>query len=282
MYKAMFFGIIILFGVIISSIASCDNYPIFIQDQTNHDLYYWNGSVQPDEEDITTKEESMSIKTLVLPENLKWFSGYNAQFEALEEYIVDESSPFLRSIDGVLFTKDMRVLLAYPRGKTCSEYQIPNGVIRIAESAFEGNTHLQDITLSEDVKWICRSAFSSCSALKKINLNEKLSCIEDRAFEYCRSLKEFNCPENLKIIGYHAFYMSSLNKLTLNDGLVCVMGEAFFTHCFDEAEIFLPASILYFDRTVFSADEKITIISASYSDQSIYIMDGVINLIVSP
>lgn len=259
----------------IPMVALSENYPIFVADNTVHGLYYWTGAYDA-EEDIVSEEESITIRSLVLPSDMQWFNGYyNYQFETLEKYIVDESSLFLTCIDGVLFTKDMKYLLAYPRNKSCTEYTIPSGVVGIAENAFSGNSNLQVVTFSDDVERIGCSVFSGCSALNTINLNSSLSCIEDRAFEYCRNLTELQCPDKLKVIGYRAFYMTELSQITLNDGLVCIMGEAFFTHRFGNVEIFLPETVIYLERTVFSSDENITILSSKYSHHSHLSLDGV-------
>lgn len=263
----------------VSITALSEGYPIFVPDNTSPGLYYWTGTLEA-EEDIVSEEECEAIKSLVLPSDMQWFDGYyNYQLEALEEYIVDDSSQFLTCIDGVLFTKDMKTLLAYPRNKSCTEYTIPNGVVSIGENAFAGNCHLEVVTFSDDVVWICGDAFSGCSALNTINLNNALSCIEDRAFELCQNLTELRCPDELKIIGYHAFYMSGLSKITLNDGLTCIMSEAFFTHCFGEAKIILPNTLLYLDRTAFSPDEDITIIISKATHHPILVLDGVTTII---
>ncbi len=118
-------------------------------------------------------------------------------------------------------------------------------------------------------------AFSDCSALQVIHLNHALSCIGNRAFAYCKNLTDLHCPDGLRVIGYHAFYMTGLSNITLNSGLICVMGEAFFTHCFDNAVISLPEIVLYFDRTVFSPDENITLLISDDPYHSRLHIDGV-------
>lgn len=275
MHKAICLIIVLVSIVcIVPLTALSDNYPIFLPDSTIPGLYYWTSENQV-EEDIASEAESEAIKSLVLPSNLQWLDGYhNVHLEALEQYIVEESSPFLACIDGVLFTKDRKTLLAYPRNKSCEEYEIPEGVIGIGKNAFAQNAHLRTVTFSEDVEWIGQDAFSGCSALKTINLNSALTCIEDRAFAYCQNLTELRCPDALKVIGFQAFYMSGLSNVMLNDGLVCIMGEAFFTHCFGKAEIFMPKTVLYVERTIFSEDEEITILTSRYAYHSHLILDG--------
>jgi len=274
--KKPFLVIIVLLIIFIVPISALsEGYPTFVPDPQTPGAYYWTGPNEV-EEDIATEEEAKTIRTLVLPADMQFYNGYyNYQLEALEEYKVDDTSPFLTCIDGVLFTKDMQILLAYPRNKSCSDYTIPIGVTGVAENAFAGNPYLQVVTFSDDVKWVEHSAFSNCGLLRMIKLNNALSCIGDKAFEYCNNLTELKCPNGLRVIGYRAFYMSGLSNITLNDGLTCVMGEAFFTHHFGNAEISLPETVLYIDRTAFSPDENITILTSNFSYHSRLHIDGV-------
>ncbi len=72
----------------------------------------------------------------------------------LEEIKVAEGNQYFTSADGVLFTKDMKVLVAYPGGKKGISYMIPEGTEGIFEDAFDGSfekrgfgTYLTEITL---------------------------------------------------------------------------------------------------------------------------------------
>lgn len=253
------FILVVILISLMASAALAENYPTFRADEKVEGLYYWNGNTEP-EEDFISEDESEKIKTLVLPSEMRRYNGiYNVQIEALEEYTVDEASEYLTSADGVLFTKDMSILLAYPRNKRDTEYTIPDGVIRIGDYAFAGNSNIQSVYFSSDIKWVGNSAFEGCLALRNVRFNNDLCCIENDAFMNCSSLVTITCPDGLRVIGSRAFYMSSLAEITLNEGLNCIMGEAFFTQCFGTKTINIPKSVLYMDRTVFAPNEAITL-----------------------
>lgn len=59
---------------------------------------------------------------------------------SLERFTVPESNETFCDIDGVLFTKDRKILLAYPENKSGEVYRIPEGTERIFTSAF-GTRH---------------------------------------------------------------------------------------------------------------------------------------------
>lgn len=71
-------------------------------------------------------------------------SGENKKLEKIE---VASDNPFLKSVDGVLYTKDGRVLLAYPAGKTDKTYKVDAKVKYIARGAFAGAVNLEKIEL---------------------------------------------------------------------------------------------------------------------------------------
>lgn len=61
-------------------------------------------------------------------------------------YEVPEDHPLYHAIDGVLFFKDGKTLLAYPGGRTDEHYDVPAGVEHIWPYAF-GTDYLKTISL---------------------------------------------------------------------------------------------------------------------------------------
>ncbi len=80
----------------------------------------------------------------------------------LEQIIVNEGNIHYCSIDGVLFSKDMKSLVAYPAGCGTENYEIPATVTTV-------HTY----------------AFNHCDNLKEIHIPESVTAIGDCAFEYC-------------------------------------------------------------------------------------------------
>ena len=78
----------------------------------------------------------------------------------LQQFHVAEGNTGVKSVDGVLFTKDGTVLIAYPCGKTGTVYTVPNGVENITYSAFSHTSHVSKVTLPASVCIIRSTAFS--------------------------------------------------------------------------------------------------------------------------
>ena len=112
----------------------------------------------------------------------------------LKEINVAESNKFYRTIDGVLYTKDLKTIIRYPQGKEDEKFVIPSGVTCIGNSAFSGCDNLQQINIPTSVNCIGIGAFSDCWNLNEINIPESVTGIGDWAFLGCFNLKEINIP----------------------------------------------------------------------------------------
>ena len=101
--------------------------------------------------------------------------------ENLEEIDVDPNNEIYASEDGVLFSKDMTQLLAYPMGKDDVYYTVPDGV-----TAIDGNAFMT-------------------SGVEVVELPESLRVIRDYAFFWCEELRTVMMPDSVTEIGEYAF-----------------------------------------------------------------------------
>ena len=105
----------------------------------------------PDDEDAPTG--------MVSPDHMNPFCGCSA----LESIEVDEENPSMKSVDGVLFSKDGTRLYCYPIGKQPEVYTIPDAVEWIGANAFEGSQNLTTLTIPSGVTYIGECAFADCN-----------------------------------------------------------------------------------------------------------------------
>jgi hypothetical protein len=108
---------------------------------------------------------------------------------SLEGIVVDSLNPSYTNRDGVLFSKDLSLLVAYPPGKSGS-YTIPDGVTRIGEFAFAACRNLTNITISSSVTNIGFWSFSQCENIRRITLPKSVGYINNQAFQMCTLLRE--------------------------------------------------------------------------------------------
>ena len=74
-----------------------------------------------------------------------------AQCYNLEAIEVDEDNPYFKSVDGVLYNKEMTELYSYPQGKNAQLYVVPEGVTGLAYFVFASNNFLRSIVLPETI-----------------------------------------------------------------------------------------------------------------------------------
>jgi len=109
---------------------------------------------------------------------------------------VEEGNPYYISINGVLFVQYEEewdgevysefVLIRYPEGKTDSEYEVPDGVLGLAECAFANCANLVSVTIPESVEWTEDWVFGDCVSLDNaVILNPDMDFGGNAVFAYC-------------------------------------------------------------------------------------------------
>ena len=134
---------------------------------------------------------------------------YCKELKAIE---VDNENEFYTSVDGVLYTKDMKKILVYPimKENESGKYAIPEGVERIGKCAFYKNEAVTEITLPSTLKEIGDMAFFKCENIGLVTLPDGLVKIGSDAFSYCQEMKPvIYIPNSVKEIGSFAFYSCS-------------------------------------------------------------------------
>ncbi len=190
--------------------------------------------------------ETAGIHELYIPASVNGFSYIsNWQLPDLTAYIVDDASNTLTSKDGVLFSKDMTVLIAYPREKADAQYVLPNSVQYISRYAFSDNPYLSEVILGEHLLTIGEGAFYHCTGLESVKFGESLACIGASAFENT-SIKAVDLPHHLVFIGRAAFRSTALVDVDIPDSVIAIEAEA-FCNCYQLRSMTLPGSVLYFE-----------------------------------
>ena len=94
---------------------------------------------------------------------------------------VAEGNPYVKTVDGVLYSKDGKKLIGVPGGKTT--VSIADTVETIGESAFYSWSG-SSVTLPESVKTIEQNAFRGCANLVSVSMGSKVKTIDKTAFDY--------------------------------------------------------------------------------------------------
>lgn len=140
----------------------------------------------------------------------------------LEAINVDKDNPNYCSVDGVLYNKDMTVLIKYPNAnaavKDAAEFVIPDSVKEIADNAFYLCSNVYKVVFNEGIERIGNMAFIKCTSLASLELPSTLKELGKDAFSYCDSLKIVEIPASVEKVGSNAFFStaSNIEKIIVN------------------------------------------------------------------
>ena len=132
-----------------------------------------------------------SLGSIIIPDSVTSIGeGAFQSCASLTSIIVDSKNKNYTSENGILFNKDKTEICAYPVGKFIKEYKIPDSVISIGKSAFQGCIGLTNIAIPDGVTNIGWGAFFDCSALTSITIPKSVTKIGNWAFNICHSLTD--------------------------------------------------------------------------------------------
>ena len=172
---------------------------------------------------------------------------------SMNEIIVSPENEIYTSIDGVLFSKDMKTLINYPQGKSGSEYTVPDSVTSLEAYSFFSCDSLERVFIPDSVTQIGDCAFYECSNLTKIPIPKTIKSIGERVFENCEKLTSIIIPDTVTSIEERAFYC-----------------------CSEMTSIFIPASVSSIGNNAFGNCDKLKEITVSDDNKYYTSKEGVL------
>ena len=202
--------------------------------------------------------DNESLASVTLPEGLTTIGeGAFYYCDGLKAIRVAPANKQYKDIDGVLFTKDGKTLVAYPGGGKTA-YTIPAGVTSIGERAFRSCTSLTSVTIPNSVTTIGERAFRGCESLTSVTIPAGVTSIGLGAFEWCRRLTSVTIPDGVTTIGEWAFCgCSGLTLVTIPAGVTSI-GEGAFYGCTSLTSVVIPDSVTTIGEWAFYDCAKLT------------------------
>lgn len=134
-----------------------------------------------------------SIKSIHIPASVKSLDGSCFAGCGIAAYEVDSANPYFSVIDGVIYSKDLSELVAFPSAYPYKHFVVPASVKVIGYSAFmESN-------------------------LESIDLPQGLTKIEDNAFDHSK-IRRITLPDTVTSIGKFAFRCPANGHLRFANG----------------------------------------------------------------
>ena len=153
------------------------------------------------------------FEELVLPSTFT--GGLFANYIFLKKFTFSSENPNFISVDGVLYSKDMRRLVSYPPNKSGAYYDIPDSVSSIDQYAFSHTANLKYLDMSCDVTALPVKLFNQTYSISNINLPAGLTTINDYMFSSVRGITQLYIPSTVKNISPKAMTFGTTVKFTV-------------------------------------------------------------------
>lgn len=135
---------------------------------------------------------------------------------SVTDFMCSGNNANYKSVNGVLFSKDMTDLVAYPPASAATTYDIPESVTSILLAAFSHSSNLKQVNIPESVTWVGPSAFLLCSGLESLVFPDGITYIGPSGVASCTNLTYLHLPANLDTIHNSTVYgLKSLTELTV-------------------------------------------------------------------
>lgn len=165
------------------------------------------------------------LKRIVLPESLDYLAyDFVSNCSLLESIEISDKNQKWKTVDNVIFTKDMKTLYVYPSSKKDAFYAVPEGVVEMSHFIFTGHQYIKEISLPSTLKKLPMAAFNT-SALEKVNLNY-IEELDGATFSGCNNIPTIVLPSNIKKLSSQEFFKCEINLVIQNPSLV-TNGETF-------------------------------------------------------
>lgn len=125
------------------------------------------------------------------------FIKFDTFSENVTAFRMEDDNPYYATVDGIIYSKDMKQLVVCPKGKK-GKVEIPEGVEEIASRAFFECSQITEIIIPNTVQKIYGQAFDLMGNLTELHIPASVTTLETRepAISRCPKLKKITVSED--------------------------------------------------------------------------------------
>ena len=195
------------------------------------------------------------------------------QVNSIQNINVDSNNTVIKSISGVVFSKNGNQLKLFPAGRT-GYYNMPYGVTNIGNRAFFitrivgidipqtvqkiGNdaffiSQLESVSIPNSIIEIGANAFGTSTSLKSVTIPDVITTgFKDYIFNNCYNLAEVTLSNKMTEIPVGMFFAcTGLQQIVLPPKLEIIRSNAFFNSIIKN--FIIPPTVKYIENTAFGA-----------------------------
>ena len=186
---------------------------------------------------LTTIEEHAmfgcnSITEFYVPRNLVNIA-YNAfvSFQNVRYYSCSPLNPKYRAVDGLLYSKDMTKLVAYPAASPATRFDVPSYVTELYDYCLHNCDNLTEVNIHEGVTALGMNIFSDCDNIESIYIPDGVTRMGVTLVSGCKKLSYIHLPASADSILSSFFYnCPALTEVTIPRNIRYI-GTFAFTNC---------------------------------------------------
>lgn len=240
-----------------------------------------------------------SITSIRIPKNVKIIDGSSFAGCHISGFELDSQNPNFVEIDGVIFSKDLTRLVAFPSYYPHAQYIIPRTTKVIGWGAFmdsridaveipesveiiEGwafqNSLISSLVIPDSVKQIGDLAFRWCTKLKTLILSNNISEIPKQLISSCNSLRRIEIPSNVKKMEYSAFvWCSSLEEIVIQAGVEEIVPDGpMLIESSNLQHVTIPSTLRKIPGGAFSYSTNVNVFNLDSRNPYFCLRDGVL------
>ena len=175
-----------------------------------------------------------NLTSMKLPASVKSIAPGSLHYShKLEAITIDENNPYWKSVDGVVFSKDGKILLDFPCYKDGGEqYSLPSGTKEIAPHAMSYLDRVTSIKFPYSLEKAGERAFYSCAKLVTLSGETCFKEMDKQAFSSCTKLEKFEVGYNITMLDSAVFQGSYIPQVKLSSARALkTIGKDAFNHC---------------------------------------------------
>ena len=232
--------------------------------------------------------DATGIKEFRIPASLKRTNAFISPHKLALERLTGHHV----SADGRCVILDGALVAFAPAG--LSSYEIPSGVVRIAEEAFTLTQELKTVVIPEGVTDLERGAFSE-SSLESVTIPASVKAMDHHAFVSCKNLKNllgdshyissdrkflFDANSMIPMLLFH-FAGRDDESYEIPEGIQGIENYAFYG-CEKLKSVTFPQSLSYIGGVAFEGCIQMEAVYGSHttSDHKGFVMDGTLRYLV--
>ncbi len=219
-----------------------------------------------------------ALEALHLPASLHTFLDRALiNMSSLKSITVDPASEYYASVDGILFSKDMKTIVKYPIGLRTTTYTIPEGVENVATCCFDHMDTFTEVKVPSTLRTIGKYAFWANDQVTVFDFsNTQLEEVEEGGFTMCTGVKIYKFPDTAKKLGDLVFYDNeSVIEMDLGNG-VEYLGDNIFQRCYSLKNLHIPASVTYIGSDIFAECPSLESVTVSPESETFCVQDNIL------